>query len=114
MRVNTSSYGSTGEHTTDRVPGPGAFAAAGRSRRRSPRSGARSSTGYEGQPFPHARGDFQPSGENASPSIGETDHKGASEPAFNRRSKGAIPGRHVVRITIASVIRDASGKETIT
>ena len=67
----------------------------------------------DGQPLPNARVVFQPSGENASPSIGETDDKGAFELAFNRRCKGALPGQHVVRITTAGVISDESGKETI-
>ena len=67
----------------------------------------------DGQPLPHARVVFQPSGENASPSIGETDDKGAFELAFTRRSKGALPGQHTVRITTAGVVSDPSGKETI-
>lgn len=67
----------------------------------------------DGKPLAHARVVFQPTGPNASPSVGETDDSGSFELAFNRRSKGALPGSHTVRVTTAGVISDLSGKETV-
>lgn len=55
----------------------------------------------DGQPAPAGiRVDFQPQGEQGSPSMGITDAKGRYELFFTAARKGVMPGECVVRLSI--------------
>ena len=44
--------------------------------------------------------EFQPTAEGGSPSVGITDANGHYELSFTMKEKGALPGEHVVRISV--------------
>lgn len=67
----------------------------------------------DGQPLPKARVVFQPSGTNASPSVGHSAENGSFELAFNRQRKGAIVGKHKVSVTTSAVRQNESGQDVL-
>ena len=63
----------------------------------------------DGQPLPNATVEFEP--KDGSPSYGTTGSDGSYELRFTRDRKGAMPGKHTVRIRTKGVVVDAEGNE---
>ena len=63
----------------------------------------------DGKPLPNANLEFEP--KDGSPSYGTTDADGSYELFFSRDRKGAMPGKHTVRIRTKGVVVDAEGNE---
>lgn len=64
------------------------------------------------KPLDQATVSFQPVSEKASTSIGETDSDGEFELSYTRDKKGALVGKHKVRVNTSKVKTDPSGNET--
>ena len=78
-----------------------------------PLASVKGSVSLDGKPVPHAVVRFQPEGKEG-PSYAETGDDGQYELAFSRTKKGAVQGRHRVRVTTASLSTDSQGRETET
>ena len=61
------------------------------------------------KPLPNAHVEFQP--DQGSPSYGTTGQEGNFTLNFSHNRRGAIPGKHTVRIRTAGFTQDASGFE---
>jgi hypothetical protein len=64
----------------------------------------------DGQPLPEANVEFQPVDPNGSPSFGFTDHDGEYELGYSLDRKGAVLGKHLVRIY---TFRDETSREGV-
>ncbi len=64
----------------------------------------------DGSPVPKATVTFKPE-EGGRPSSGTTDDQGYYELQYSLSSSGAVPGKHMVRITTATTITNEAGED---
>lgn len=67
----------------------------------------------DGKPLPNATVAFQPTGDEGSPSVGETDEQGRYELRFTFKKAGAMVGEHIVEISTAGERYDEETDEEI-
>lgn len=65
----------------------------------------------DGKPLADARIEFQP--ENGAPSYAETGKDGSYSLRFHRNLKGAMPGKHKIRITTGRIYADETESDVI-